>query len=570
MDASNWLKKICLAAAWACIASIGIGVVSTAAQQSTQPPATIPKGSERSVPALLVAVDKAAKNQDYVTCAQLLEMVVAIDPNYKNAQNYLGWTYNNLRQFAKAEAALRKAIAINPADPLAYNNLGQSLAFQKRYEEAIQQYLVQIKINPKEANVRANLGRVYVLTKQYQAAIDMLEQAAAVSPEDANIPLYEGRAYARLNEPEKAIQALNKSAELQPTPYHWNEVAYEMAADKLDLPQAEKYARSAIDAVALLMRDASLEHINKAYVFRTQQLAMYWDTLGWARFQNGNVQEAEKYVQSALMLGPGSIISDHLGQIYEKQGRKEDAIRMCQLALAGDAPAVATRERLAALVPPETNIDALIEAGRMKLKEMKAITVKNSGQMEGTAEFWILLSSSPGSTEAKFVTGDQKLASLARDLQGIAYPNSFPDAEQSKLLRRGKLSCAHTSSDCELMMLSSQSVPTEGLDPAPHYIPGHPDRIKLDEGSPQLKILKKVQPDYPPVARDQRIEGKVVLHAIIAKNGSVLAVDAVSGNQELVEAARYAAKKWKYEPMIAEGKPVEVDVEIDMYFNLRR
>lgn len=565
MAGSSRLKIICCLAACVCIAC-----GSTAAPQGTQPPATVAKGSERSVPALLVAVDKAAKNQDYVTCAQLLEMVVAIDPNYKNAQNYLGWTYNNLRQFAKAEVTLRRAIAINPDDPLAYNNLGQALAFQKKYDEAIAQYLEQIKINPKETNVRANLGRVYVLTKQYQAAIDMLEQAAAVSPDDANIPLYEGRAYARLNEPEKALRALNKSAEMQPTPYHWNEVAYEMAVDKLDLSQAEKYARSAIDAVALLMRDASLEHINRGYVSRTQQLAMYWDTLGWVRFQGGDVQGAEKYVQSAAMLGPISIISDHLGQIYEKQGRKEDAIRMYQLTMVEEAPPVSTRERLAALFPPETNIDALIEAGHAKSKELKTIAVKNSGQIEGSAEYWILLSPPPVPAEAKFVAGDQKLASFAKDLQGMAYPNSFPDAEQSKLLRRGKLSCASSSSDCELIMVSSQSVPTEGLEPAPHYVPGHPDRIKLDEGSPQLKILKKIQPDYPPVARDQRIEGRVVLHAVIGKNGSVLSVDAVSGNQELVESARYAAKKWKYEPMMAEGKPVEVDVQIDMYFNLRR
>lgn len=269
-------------------------------------------------------------------------------------------------------------------------------------------------------------------------------------------------------------------------------------------------------------------------------------------------------------LGPSSLACDHLAQIYEKQGRKDDAIRMYQMALAGEAPPTGARERLAALVAAETNIDALIEAGHIKLKELKTVAVKNSGQMEGTAEFWILLAPSPASIEAKFVTGDQKLAPFSKDLQGISFPNSFPDAEQSKLLRRGRLSCAHSSSDCELMMVSSQSVPTEGLEPAPHYVPGHPDRIRLDEGSPKLKILKRVQPDYPQVVRDQRIEGKVVLHAIIGKNGSVLSVDALSGNQELIEAARYAAKKWKYEPMVVEGKPVEVDVEIDMYFSLRR
>ncbi len=565
MAASNWLKKIFRVALCVCIAG-----VSTMAQQSIQSAATVGSGSERSIPTLLVAADKAAKSRDYVTCAQLLEMIVAIDPNYKNAQNYLGWTYNNLGQFAKAEATLRKAIAINPDDPLAYNNLGQALTFQKRYAEAIPQYQTQIKINPKEPNARANLGRVYILTKQYQAAVDMLDQAAAVSPDDANIPLYLGRAYARLNEPEKAIQALNKSAQMQPTPSRWNDVAYEMAADKLDLQQGEKYARSAIDAIAQQMRDTSLEYIHKEHVHLTQQISMYWDTLGWVRFQAGDLHEAEKYVQSALMLGPSSIISDHLGQIYEKQGRKEDAIRMYQMGLAGDHPPAGARERLANLLAPDTNIDALIEAGHIKLKEFETIAVKNAGQMEGTAEFWILLSPPPGSTEAKFITGDQKLAPFAKELQGIAYSNSFPDATQLKLMRMGRLSCAHASSDCELMMVASQSVPTEGLEPGPQYVPGHPDRVKLEEVNPQFKILKRVQPDYPPVARDRRIEGKVLLHAIIGKDGSVVSVDAISGNQELIEAARYAAKKWKYQPVVVEGKPVEVDVQIEMYFHLRR
>lgn len=569
MAASNRLKTICRAAAWVCVAGVGIGL-TTAAPQSTQPAATEGSGSKRSIPALFAAADKAAKNRDYVTCAQLLEMVVAIDPNYQNAENYLGWAYNNLRQFAKAEATLRKAIANNPDDPLAYNNLAQALAFQKRYEEAIPQYLAQIKINPKERNARTNLGRVYVLTKQYQAAVEMLEQAATVSPDDANIPLYLGRAYARSNEPDKAIKALNKSAQMQPTPYRWNEVAYEMAVDKLDLPQGEKYARLAIDAIAQQTRDFSLEYVHSEHVYHTQRISMYWDTLGWIRFQAGDLREAEKYVHGALMLGPSSVISDHLGQIYEKQGRKEDAIRMYQMALAAEQPPAGARERLAALLAPETNIDAQIEAGHIKLKEFETIAVKNTGQLEGTAEFWILLSPPPGPTEAKFITGEPKLARFAKDLQNVTYPNSFPEATQLKLLRRGRLWCAPPSSDCELMMVSSHGALIEGLEPGPQYVAGHPDRVKFDEANPQLKIVKKVQPDYPPAAREQQIEGRVLLHAIVGKDGSVVSVDAISGNQALIEAARDAAKKWKYEPAIVDGRPVEVDIEIQMYFTLKK
>jgi tetratricopeptide (TPR) repeat protein len=116
--------------------------ISLFAQESARPPsnaqsaaastnqtssvATAP-APETPIPGLIRSADLAVRNRDYSTCAQLLEQVVAIDPNYKNAWNYLGWTYNALGQYGKAEAALRKAVLVDPSDPRAYNNLGQAL-----------------------------------------------------------------------------------------------------------------------------------------------------------------------------------------------------------------------------------------------------------------------------------------------------------------------------------------------------------------------------------------------------------------------------------------------------------
>lgn len=119
------------------------------------------------IPGLVQSAEQAIKNRDYSTGAQLLEKAVSIDPNYTNLWNYLGWTYNSLGQYAKAESALRKAIELNPKDPRAYNNLGQALSYQKRYDEAIPQYLKQIEINAKDIWAHANLGRIYIQTKQY-------------------------------------------------------------------------------------------------------------------------------------------------------------------------------------------------------------------------------------------------------------------------------------------------------------------------------------------------------------------------------------------------------------------
>jgi len=180
------LKSFRNVAVFFCVACLPL-----AAQESLPPPAKISPNAdsaeksstatvatnETSIPSLIKGADQAIRNREYSTCAQLLEQVVAIDPNYKNAWNYLGWTYNALGQYAKAEEALRKAIVVNPNDPQAYNNLGQALAFQKRYDEAIPQYQQQAFIRPRDPWAHANLGRMYLLTKEYKQAIEELEVA---------------------------------------------------------------------------------------------------------------------------------------------------------------------------------------------------------------------------------------------------------------------------------------------------------------------------------------------------------------------------------------------------------
>ncbi len=138
-------------------------------------PSANTSGSGSQIDGLIRAANQAIRNRDYSTGSQLLEQVVSIDPHYKNGWNYLGWTYNALGQYSKAEAALRKAIADNPADPQAYNNLGQSLAYRRKYDEAIPQYMKQIEIRPKDPWAHTNLGRVYLMTKQYDKAISELE-----------------------------------------------------------------------------------------------------------------------------------------------------------------------------------------------------------------------------------------------------------------------------------------------------------------------------------------------------------------------------------------------------------
>jgi protein TonB len=90
-------------------------------------------------------------------------------------------------------------------------------------------------------------------------------------------------------------------------------------------------------------------------------------------------------------------------------------------------------------------------------------------------------------------------------------------------------------------------------------------------GSVQAALLvNKVQPVYPPLARQTRISGTVRLHAIISKSGSVESLEVISGHPLLVRAAMDAVQQWKYKPTLLNGEPVEVDTTIDVIFSLNQ
>ena len=82
------------------------------------------------------------------------------------------------------------------------------------------------------------------------------------------------------------------------------------------------------------------------------------------------------------------------------------------------------------------------------------------------------------------------------------------------------------------------------------------------------RILREVQPIYPPLARDARIQGTVVVDSVIDANGNVTQLKLVSGHPLLVTAAFNAVQQWKYEPTRLNGVPIAVEMHVTVHFNL--
>jgi len=84
------------------------------------------------------------------------------------------------------------------------------------------------------------------------------------------------------------------------------------------------------------------------------------------------------------------------------------------------------------------------------------------------------------------------------------------------------------------------------------------------------RIVNRVQPVYPPLARQTRISGTVRLHAIISKDGTIQQLEVMSGHPLLQQAALDAVRQWSYQPTLLTGEPVEVDTTIDVIFSLNQ
>jgi protein TonB len=95
-----------------------------------------------------------------------------------------------------------------------------------------------------------------------------------------------------------------------------------------------------------------------------------------------------------------------------------------------------------------------------------------------------------------------------------------------------------------------------------------PQRVRVSTGVAQGLRIKMVNPTYPPLAKQARIQGQVVLNAEISKDGTIQNLQLISGHPMLAPAAIEAVKQWRYKPYLLNGEPVAVDTQVVVNFSL--
>jgi tetratricopeptide (TPR) repeat protein/transglutaminase-like putative cysteine protease len=399
---------------------------------------------------------------------QLLKRATEVDPKNKYVWDLLAEAYLQMRQNDEAIAALNKQIEINPYDEYAYNAMGRAYWQERKYPDAVTAFNKQIEINPLDKFAHAGLGQMYSEWHKYAEAAPELEKAASLAPDNPELQVSLGDAYLNLGQDDKALTTFDHAVELSATPLVWNNIAYQLSLKNSHLDRAQQYAESAISATAAALRNVSLDRLTPQELPLVPSLIAYWDTLGWVYFSEGNLDKAEKYVSSAWQLGHHGEVGDHLGQIYQKEGKKDLALRTYALCLSGLRPIPETRDRLASLAGGSAQVDATVAKYKEELQRLRTIDLGKVAKETGNADFFILLSRGPGragssaaTVEAvKFASGDEKLKVFTEALRTAEYRLTFPDDTPVKILRRGILSCSTATGTCTFELMLPDDVRT--------------------------------------------------------------------------------------------------------------
>lgn len=109
---------------------------------------------------------------------------------------------------------------------------------------------------------------------------------------------------------------------------------------------------------------------------------------------------------------------------------------------------------------------------------------------------------------------------------------------------------------------------TSSLNSIPKFTPVAPQRVRISQGITKGLLIHRVEPPYPALARQARVQGEVILKAVINTNGQIQDLQLVSGHPMLVPSAIEAVRQWRYKPYLLNGQPVEVETTITVIFQL--
>jgi tetratricopeptide (TPR) repeat protein len=410
----------------------------------------------------------ALQRGDAKAAIESLRGAVAADAKFTRAWAILASLLMASRQLDDGIDAFQSAIDADPERIVLYKAFGYLLMANGKFEQAIPILQKEIKIAPEDPDGPSNLGLVFLTLKRYRDAVVALESAVKLGSRSPSVLMRLGSAYLYTNNDSLALTNYEIVLASDSRPTVMNDIAYTMAERGRLLPTALEYAERAVHAAEESSAEINLSDLKQDDLRRMSTLAAYWDTLGWVYFRMSNLEQAERYLNAAWILSQDGVVATHLGQVYEREGKKEAAIRMYRLgryrlafgavsSVSGVSDQMKESGALLDHLSPgaSTNLsgtdlsDTLTKMRTFKLPRLLPGTV--------TAEIFLLLDHDSKIEDVKLIKGPEKLGSLVKALGSVGPHLRLSDESSVRFLRRGFLDC-YPSSGCVMVLLNPNDV----------------------------------------------------------------------------------------------------------------
>lgn len=420
----------------------------------------------------------ALKRGDLSDAENAFKLALYMNPSYQQAHANLGMVELRRGNEELAIEEFRKEEQLNPDEPYAYTMLARLLASKDDTAGASEQLQKLLQMDPKNRDAALNLAQLLDKGKRYSEAVQVLKQAAEQSPDSEALQYRLGYAYIQNGEKDKGLavlqQALSTETDAARSCDELNSVAYSLIEIDTGFDVAKQYAEKALQQQEAASLKVGTGHDG---LRNTSSLGATWDTVGWLYFRLGQYDRALPYLKASWLLSQNSEVGDHLGQLYAKLGKKQEAAQTYRLAEAAlglhvglpNNPEVLRRikEHYQDLMGPGANPSLFTTSRKadgsftptpsedLSRMRMVKITTTSHPSAHGT----ISIVFSPGKVEeVTLVDGDESLKALLDRVKAAKFNVEFPDQVQVRLVRRGIVSCGSLGCDLTLILPDNRSL----------------------------------------------------------------------------------------------------------------
>jgi tetratricopeptide (TPR) repeat protein len=373
-------------------------------------------------------------------------------------------------------------------------------------------------------------------SNDYERALELFRQAAALNPNQAGPHVYLGATYMAISNRSAMMSAILKDS-----------------TAAANIPEADRLAAAKqVVSVSETERMADAE-LRRALELDPNNMLALQSLLTLAYHGNAELSAPEK----ARRLAEGGELRDRLTIAFADDSAVRLAEALKELrpkaamdstgknyAFAGELIQGDWRQVVQRATPnPTETLGPLPSPMRQQLKERYARLIN-----EAMTDFQQALRFDPANSIAMM-----GMSQLIRDSAVLRDTRAEYEAD---------ITVANAWMNRGFDIQNGPSKPPSGAPPAQESSP-----VRLSEKEQMAKLIQKVKPSYPPAAVQAHVTGTVRFALTVGRDGRAMAVQPISGNPILFEAAQTALKQWIWKPTLVNGRLVETETEVEVSFS---